>query len=181
MFKKFVLAVLIAGLAAIGGIALAQNPAPPKPPKATNPETNKCAWTNLRFAEFLSQKYGIALPDGGKNMSDADKYKAFSNALSQKGITFFSSAKPTDPVTCCDAASALYAVGGGKGASGSCSITIDYLIKNNLLKPNGNDPCAVLCNIEDVFGVVAEQFRPPIHRPDTNPPDEHHEPFSSRV
>jgi len=182
MLKKSFFLVLMTGLflfIGLGYVAMSADQgtagASVLPPAAQN-----CGWTNMHFAEFLGQKYGINLGADEKNMSADDKYKALANALSQKGINYFLTAKPTDPLTCCGSASALYAVAGGKGASDSCDMKIDYLIKNNILKA-GMDPCKVLCNPDQAFGAVAEEFHRPINPPNTNPPGETHERDSSRI
>ena len=179
MLKKSFLLMLVAGLflfvglscvvmAADQGMVTAGKPVVPPTPPVQN-----CGWTNMRFAEFLGQKNGINLGPDEKNMSMEDRYKALANALSQKGISYFLTAKPTAPLTCCGAADALYASSGGKDSGSTCNIKIDYLIKNGFLK-SGIDPCGVLCN-------PAETFTPAVERPRTNPPGETHERDSDRI
>ena len=169
MLKKSFLLVLMAGLFLFVGLSyvvMAADQSTAGAPVLT-PAAQSCGWTNMQFAEFLGQKYGINLGPDEKNMSADDKYKALANALSQKEINYFLTARPTDRLTCCGAADALYAGAGGKEASSSCDLKIDYLIKNNILKA-GMDPCISLC-------AEAEQFRRPINPPHTNPPGEHPE------
>jgi hypothetical protein len=156
MLKKSFLLVLLAGLFLFVGLSCVVMAADQGAPVDQN-----CGWTNMRFAEFLGQKNGIKLD---ANLPDNDKYKALANALSQKGISYFQTAKPTDLLTCCGAADALYASSGGKDAGSTCNVKIDYLIKNGALK-SGIDPCVALCN-------PAETFTPVVERLNTNPPGE---------
>lgn len=175
MSRKTIVLVLVGLFLFVGQVGIVK--------AATAPAAKNCGWTYMKFAEFLAQKYGITLPEGAK-MSETDKYNALANALSQKGIKYFSSARPSDMVKCCDAAGVLYEVVGAKGPMGTCDLTISYLINNGFLKPGkpGSTPCDTLCNIEDAFGTtVAEKFRPPFNPPPTIPPDEHPERPSSRT
>lgn len=185
MFRKMIVLVLV-GLFLFAGQAgmakAADQGGKGSEPAATSAKKN-CGWTYMKFAEFLAQKYGIVIAKS-TTMSDADRYTALANALSQKGITYFSSAKATDMVKCCDAAGVLYDVVGAKGPEGTCDLKINYLIKNGFLKLGSanSTPCDALCNIEDAFGTpVAEKFRPPFNPPPTNPPHEDPERPSSRT
>lgn len=176
MFRKYVVSVLVATLFLFGGwISLARAADEPVEEK---PKVSDCAWSNLRFAEYLAQKYEIKLAEG-EAMTPDEKYQALANALSEKGITYFSTAKPTDPVKCCDVADALYVVVGATESLGTCDLKIDYLIKNGFLKlPESNsDPCGVLCNID----VVIEPYKPPFRPPHNDPPGPDPEPPSSRT
>jgi hypothetical protein len=169
MFKKLFVMLLVGGLLVLGGKAWA----------AGDPETNNCGWTNLKFAEFLAQQYGIKPIEGTVHQ----RYQALAIALAQKGINYFSETKANAQLTCCGAADVLYAVVGAKEGSGSCDLKINYLVQNGIIKlpESGGDPCGVLCNIPEVFGGV-EKFRPPHQGPPlTNPPEQHPENPSSRI
>ena len=164
MFKKLFIMLLVSGLLVLGSKAWAADSAKP--------------WTNLQFAEFLAKQYGIKPIEGSVH----DRYQALANALSQKGINYFSNTKANQQVTCCGAADALYAVVGAKTGAGTCDLKINYLIQNGILKlPAGSDPCGALLNITDAFTGV-EKFSPP-HQgpPPTNPPDKHPDNPSSRI
>jgi hypothetical protein len=170
MFRKLFIMLLVSGLMVLGGKAWA----------AGNAGTNNCGWTNLKFAVFIAKQYGIKSMEG----SIHDRYEALANALAQKGINYFSSVKANAQLTCCGAADTLYAVTGTKeGSTGSCDIKIKYLVDNGVIKlpSSGEDPCSVLCNIENVFTGV-EKFSPP-HKgpPPFNPPDRHPDNPSSRI
>jgi len=169
MFKKLFMMVLVVGLLALGSKAWAAN----------NAGTNNCGWTNIKFAEFLAKQYGIKPIEG----TDKERYQALSNALSEKGISYFLTAKRNAPLTCCGAAETLYAVAGAKeGAAGSCDLKIDYLVRNGLLKlpASAEGPCDALCDVEDTFTGV-EKFRPPhLGAPPIHPPHRHPDNPSSR-
>ena len=191
MTKTIIIVLVIGLLILLGGITWATNANQTKlllakadqgskpPQSAGTPASGRdnCGWTNMKFAEFLGGKYGIT-PTGA---SDKEKYQALSNALSQKGITYFTTAGANDKLSCCGAADALYAVSGAKEKAGSCDVKIHYLVQNGLLKMSGaGDPCSALCNIEDVFG-GPEKFGPPRNPPPTHPPGHDPERPSSRI
>jgi hypothetical protein len=170
MFKKLFIMLLVGGLMVLGSKVWA----------ADNAETNHCGWTNLKFAEFVAQQFGIKPPVEG---TVHQRYEALASTLAQKGITYFSNTKANAQLTCCGAADALYAVVGAKEGAGSCDLKINYLVQNGIIKlpASGGDPCGALCNIPDVFSGV-EKFSPP-HQgpPPTNPPERHPENPSSRI
>ena len=106
MFRKSIvlgLAGLFLLMGQVGIVKAADQGTKDSKPAVTTQAVKNCGWTYMKFAEFLAQKYGITLPEGAK-MSETDKYNALANALSQKGIKYFSSARPSDMVKCCDAA-----------------------------------------------------------------------------
>ena len=187
MFRKSVVLACAAGLLIFcGWVGIAGAADAPSAPAPTVSNTAKsCTLTNMKFAEFLAQKYGINLGEAEKTMTPDEKYKALANALSEKGIKYFSTAKPGDMPQCSDSAGVLYAVAGGPDAAATSDAKIGYLVKNGFLKlpaPN-SDPCDTLCNIEEAFGAaVAEKFSPPpVTPPPTNPPGETPERPSSRI
>lgn len=169
MIKKLFLMLLIGGLLVLGSSAWA----------ADKGKTNNCGWSNMKFAEFMGKQYDIEPIEGSVD----ERYQALANALSQKGINYFSNTQPNDKLTCCGAADALYAVVGAKEGEGSCDLKINYLIQNGILKlpATGGDPCGSLCDVEDAFSGV-EKFSPPrFGPPATNPPNQHPDNPSSRI
>jgi len=198
MLKKPVFMVLVGGLLVLGGIVWATNAKKngqlanssgnklfAMDDKSAKPEgyaksgKNSCGWTNMKFANFLAQQYGIKPIKGTMN----ERYQALTNALSQKGINYFANTKPTDNLTCCGAASALYAVVGATGGAGSCDLKINELIQKGFIKlpASGGDPCGALCNVAEAFAGV-EKFSPPREGPPhTNPPERHPENPASRI
>ena len=170
MFKKLFTMLLVGGLLLLSSQAWA----------AGNTQTNNCGWTNMKFARFLAKQYGINITQGSVN----EQYQALANALSQKGINYFSSTNPGDKLTCCGAAEALYAVVGTKeGAKDSCDLKINYFVEKGIIKlpASAEGPCDILCDIEDTFTGV-EKFSPPReeHRR-IDPPDRHPDNPSSRI
>jgi hypothetical protein len=183
MMKKSILVALVGGLLVLGGILWATNAKQSghlanlaggdtklfamdnKPAKSESytksginqSVMNNCGWTNMKFAEFLGKQYGIAPINGSVD----EQYQALANALSQKGVNYFSNTKPNDQLTCCGAADALYAVVGATGGAGTCDLKINELIQKGFIKlpASGGDPCSVLCNVTDAFGGV-EKFSP---------------------
>jgi hypothetical protein len=164
MFKKLFMMLLVSGLLVLGSKAWA----------ADNAGTNSCGWTNMKFAQFLGERYEIKPIEGSVD----EQYQALTNALSQKGINYFLNTKPNDKLSCCGAADALYAiVGAGKEAPANCDLKINYLIQNGILKlpATGGDPCGALCNVPDAFAGV-EKFQPVRSGPPPiNPPEKEKE------
>jgi len=173
MSRKVLVVMLLVGLAVLGtGIARA----------ADEGNTNQCGWTNDKFAGFLAGKYGIDLGEAGQKMTPEEKYTALSNALLQKGITYFQSVPAADKLKCCDAADVLSVVVGAKGDIGTCDLKINYLVKNGFLKlpASDADPCGVLCNVEEAFNTPVETFTER-RRPPDNPPEHDPEKPTSRT
>jgi hypothetical protein len=164
MFKKLFIMVLAGGLLLLSSQVWAAD----------------SGWTNMKFARFLAKQYGIQVTQG----SFDEQYQALANALSQKGINYFSTANPRDKLTCCGAAEALYAVTGTKeGANGTCDLKIKYMVDKGIIKlpASAQGPCDVLLDVEDTFAGV-EKFSPPReeYKP-INPPDQHPDNPSSRI
>jgi hypothetical protein len=166
MFKRIVMLAVALGLAAmVGNVRLAA--AEDMPAKDT---IKVVCSNNMQFAEFLAQKYGISIPDTTPPMSNEDKYKALANSLSEKGITFFLTAKASDPVTYDGVAEALLQItgaGAGKDIS-TCSLKVGLLADAGLLKlgegTTSADACGKPCpNVEEIFNnpLVVEKYAPP--------------------
>jgi len=147
MFKKLFMMLLVSGLLVSGSKAWAAN----------DTKSNNCGWTNMKFAEFLGERYGITPIEGSVD----EQYQALTNALSQKGINYFLNTKPNDKLSCCGAADALYAVVGATGEAGTCDLKINELVQQGFIKlpATGGDPCSALCDVDNVFGGV-EKYSP---------------------
>ena len=150
-----------------------------KPEGYTGPVVNNCGWTNMKFAEFLGQQYGIKPIDGSVD----EQYQALANALAQKGVNSLLNTSANDKLTCCGAANALYAVVGATGGAGTCDLKINELIQNGTLKlPASGSPCDALCNVPDAFSSGVEKFQPArLGAPPINPPDQRPDNPSSRI
>jgi hypothetical protein len=178
MFRKNIVWVLIVGLLFFGATGLAKAADETQGAGGATPESkavNNCAWSNLKFCEFLAKKLGISLGEGEKDMSDADKYAALTNALSQKGITYFSTVKAEEPIQCCGATEAFFVASGATEVLATCDLKLNYLIQNGLLKlpTPGSTPCDALCSVD------VEPFTPARTERRTDPPGEEEENPSS--